>query len=455
MGMLDELTDVATPIGSTVGAEPVGRKPIRIPASRYIDPAFAALEHERLWPRTWQLACTREQVREPGDFVEYVIGNLSVIIVRGSDGDLRAFQNVCLHRGNVLCTGSGKGLQELRCGYHRWCWDLDGKLREIPSRRGFGVIHNDEYGLIPVKVATYGNLIFVNPDMNAEPLAEFLDPVPADAAYLDPDRYVCQAFITVPLPCNWKVAIEAFCETYHVQGIHREMLPSTDDVNSPTRLWDRHGGLEQPYGIPSPRLRNGATDQENWESFVVVQGERVGASRDAIGPHPPIPEGSTLRAVLADMVRETAASKGADLDGLPDAGVLDLHQYSLFPNTSLVYLAETLSVVRTRPGTTPDECVLDVVSCNKKPRDAWREAPDPIVVTVPPDPPRLNLIFNQDIGNLLLAQKGLHQPGLTHITVSWEERRIANLHRNLDRVLGLDSQVENFRNDSSIGAIDR
>jgi choline monooxygenase len=444
VGDVSELTDFATPIGSTVGAEPVGREPIRIPTSRYTSAEFAALEADRLWPRTWLFACVREQVRHPGDFVEVEIGALSVLVVRGSDGELRAFQNACLHRGNQICSGSGHGLTELRCGYHRWCWDLEGRLREIPSRRGFGVIRNDEYGLVPVQVDTFGNLVFVNLDRDAEPLHEFLDPAPSDAAYLDPHRYACQAFITVPLPCNWKVAIEAFCETYHVQGIHREMLASTDDVNSPTRIWDRHGSLEQPYGVPSPRLRNGATDQEIWESFVVVQGERVGASRDAPGPHPPIPSGSTLRAVLADGVRATAAAKGADLRGLDDAAVLDLHQYSLFPNTSLVYLAETLTVIRARPGATPNDCFLDIVSCNKLDDEAWRETPDPIVVTMPPDPPRLNLIFNQDITNLMTAQRGLHQPSLTHITVSWEERRIANLHRNLDRVLGIDPQVENF-----------
>jgi choline monooxygenase len=124
--------------------------------------------------------------------------------------------------------------------------------------------------------------------------------------------------------------------------------------------------------------------------------------------------------------------------------VLDLHQYSLFPNTSLVYLAETLTAIRARPGATPNDCFLDIASCNKLAPDAWRNTPAPIVVTLPPDPPRLNLIFNQDITNLMTAQRGLHQPGLTHVTVSWEERRIANLHRNLDRVLGIETEVENF-----------
>ena len=147
-----ELTDTA-PVGSTIGAIDERHEPVRVPASRYISPQFAALEMERLWPHVWQIACPVDLVREPGDYFDHTIGQLSVVIVRGADGELRAFQNVCLHRGNELCHGHGSGLSELRCSYHRWCWDLDGRLREVPSRQGFGVLRNDEYHLAPVAVA--------------------------------------------------------------------------------------------------------------------------------------------------------------------------------------------------------------------------------------------------------------------------------------------------------------
>ena len=100
-----------------------------------------------------------------------------MLIVRGDDGVLRAFQNVCRHRGSELCSGSGAELAEIRCPFHRWTWDLDGRLREVPSRREFGVL-NDDYPLIDVQVDTWGPMVFVNLDPDAEPLAEFLDPVP-------------------------------------------------------------------------------------------------------------------------------------------------------------------------------------------------------------------------------------------------------------------------------------
>ncbi len=115
---------------------------VTIPAYRYTSGAFAALEHERLWPRVWQLACSLDHVASAGDFHELRIGPISVLVVRGADDELRAFQNACRHRGSALCEGTGTGLTELRCPFHRWSYDLDGRLREVPSRREFGALDN-------------------------------------------------------------------------------------------------------------------------------------------------------------------------------------------------------------------------------------------------------------------------------------------------------------------------
>ena len=122
------------PVGQTVGNPahtvredaigPPPQRPTLVPAQRYYSADFARLEVERMWPKVWQFACTVDHVAEPGDYFEYRCGPYSVLIVRGDDGELRAFQNVCRHRGNSLCAGSGSDLRELRCGYHGWTWDL-------------------------------------------------------------------------------------------------------------------------------------------------------------------------------------------------------------------------------------------------------------------------------------------------------------------------------------------
>lgn len=436
--MPGELTD-ETPVGSTIGAVGEVQGPTQVPASRYTSPEFAALELERLWPHVWQLASTVDHVRDPGDWYEYTCGPLSVLIVRGDDGVLRGFQNVCRHRGNELCAGSGTGMTEIRCGYHRWCWDLSGRLREVPSRKGFGGLRNDDFPLFDVQVATWGSLVFVNLDLDAEPLEEFLAPVVDDAAWLRPEEFACRAILTLPLPCNWKTGIDAFSETYHVQGIHRQMLGSTDDVNSPQADWPRHGKLGQPYGIPSPRLRDGATDDEIWASFIATQGARIGRpDPDDPGPIPERRDGESMRALLARMIRERGSADGVDLDAFTDEQVVDLHQYNCFPNISPVFLSEALSIVRTRPGATPDECLLDIISCSRLPAGTSDRGARPVDVTLEPGQADLGAVFNQDIANLQRAQRGLHQPGLTHLTLSREERRIVTLHRNLERYLAIE-----------------
>src|SRR5690606_3835779 len=119
--------------------------------------------------------------------------------------------------------------------------------------------------------------------------------VPDDIAWARPEEYRCTYATTTPVACNWKVVSEGFSETYHVQGLHREMLGSMDDVNSGQRFWGRQGVSYQPYGVPSPRLGRRVDDKTVWDSFVVTQGGRMGpqfapgeAGADEV---PAVPEG--------------------------------------------------------------------------------------------------------------------------------------------------------------------
>jgi nitrite reductase/ring-hydroxylating ferredoxin subunit len=432
-----ELTDEA-PVGTTIETGIRRPAPVTVPSYRYISSEFAARELALLWPNVWQLACTVDHVAAPGDYFEYRVGPYSILVVRGDDGVLRAFQNVCLHRGNELCQGSGGGLSELRCPYHRWCWDLDGRLREVPSRKGFGTLRNQDYPLIAVRVDTWGPLVFVNPAAHGEALEEFLEGVPSDCAWAGIEDFRCVFVTSIPVDCNWKTLIEAFSETYHVQGIHREMLPMCDDVNSPQRLWARHGKLEQPYGLPSPRLRHRPSDQEVWESFIEVMGARIGITGPAAAGPAPVPPGTTLRAVLAERVREKGREGGLDFSRFDDEQILNLQQYNLFPNITVLVFPDLLSVIRSRPADNPDRAVMDAFAFVRRPRGDDSPRRKPVDTTVPPggDIP-LGLVLSQDVANFARAQRGLHQPGFTRLTLSSEECRIINFHRNLERYLGI------------------
>ncbi|MDP9333840.1 MAG: aromatic ring-hydroxylating dioxygenase subunit alpha, partial [Actinomycetota bacterium] len=235
-----------------------------------------------------------------------------------------------------------------------------------------------------------------------------------------------------------------FSETYHVQGIHREMLPMCDDVNGPQRVWDRHGKLQQSYGLPSPRLRDRPDDQRVWKAFVEVMGVRVGndAQRDA-GPAPEVPPGGTIRAAIARIVRKRGVDAGHHwFDSLDDGQLLDMSQYNLFPNVTVLVFSDMLQVVRSRPGASPDDAYMDAFSFervappNGSP-NGERPRTKPIDVELSPDGDLpIGLILNQDFANFGNSQRGLHQPGLTHLTVSpTEECRIVNLHKNIEQYL--------------------
>ncbi len=418
--------------GSTIDSVEPQREPVRVPASRYTSEEFARAEMDHVWPKTWQVACSVDHVANPGDYFEYTVGTLSVLIVRNVEGELRAYQNVCLHRGNELCNGSGAGLTELRCPFHRWAWTLDGELREVPSRKGFGALRNADYPLIPVQVDTWARLVWINLDIDVMPLVDYLDDMPADVTWADLDEFRCVAQISTVLDCNWKVLIDGFSETYHVQGIHPEMLPMVDDINSPQIIWNHVGKLEQPYGLPSPRLRE-VTPQQVWEGFVEVMGARAGIDDAAeAGPVPDVPAGQYLRDVIAEMIkRHSKATKGVDLSRFETWQLMNMQQFNVFPNVTILVFADMLQVVKARPGSHPGESIMDVIAFDRS-TSTDAEPTTPVTMTWAKEDFQMGLVLTQDVANIEKAQRGLYQPGFTHLSLSGEECRIINLHRNLD-----------------------
>lgn len=414
-------------------------KPISIPVDRYISPEWMAIENEKVWPKVWQIACSVDHVAEPGDFYEYRAGWLSILVVRGHDGVLRAFQNACRHRGNMICQGTGSGLDELRCPYHRWAWNTDGRLREVPSRRWFGTMDNDEFALIPARVDTWGPTVWINLDMEAMPLDEWLEGVPNDMEWAGFDDYRCNSLIVRPMPANWKVVSEGFSETYHIQGVHPEMLGYIDDIGATQRLWHRHGASYQDYGVPSPRLGRDVADHVVWDTWVQSMGSRLGVAAGVAEPCPDVPEGSTVQDVIAARLIATQAANGIDLSHLDSKRATGATQYNFFPNSTMLVWSDMVNVLSTRPGLNPDECQFVIMNWHRVPAGATRSKPITIDVDVPDLP--LGLVMGQDINMMKTAQRGLHQPGLTHLSVSAEECRLLNLHRNLSEWCGVASTI--------------
>ena len=257
--------------------------------------------------------------------------------------------------------------------------------------------------------------------------------MPDDIAWVGLDEFRCTYSVTTPIPANWKVISDGFSETYHVQGLHSEMLGSIDDINSGQHIWGHVGVSKQPYGVPSPRLGRSVPDQVVWDSFIVTQGGRMDVHETC--PAPSVPEGQTLQDVIAQGVRRKHAARGVDLTRFSTAQVLTLNQYNVFPNATILIAADMLTVMFSRPGATPDEATLTIMHFDRAPSaDAARTRP--MDAAVPSGQANFGHVLNQDTDVLRTAQRGLHQPGFTHLTLSSEEARLINTHRNLERYLG-------------------
>jgi len=418
-----------TSVGNTEGS------PVQIPAARYHAPAFAELEHEHVWPKAWIIACSIDHVSTPGDLFEVRIGRYSVLIVRGRDGELRAFQNACKHRGIALCSGSAQDLKHLRCPYHGWMYNLRGELTGVPSHRGFGAqMKKENLSLTPVRVETWGPMVFVNLDMDAMPLAEYLEVVPEDSAALELDSFRCYATTRTEIPANWKLVADSFSETYHIQTLHREMLGSIDDIDAGQEIWGRTGVSRQLYGAASPRLIK-SDNQAIWDSFIITQGERMGITESCPAPEPG--EGETMIDVIGERVKLYQKDvKGLDLSKWSNHDVMYMHQYNIFPNLTVLITADILQVLCARPGDATDRAELVGMTFEREAAGVPRARP--FDVDMPMDQASFGFVLDQDVKILENAQRGVQQPGLTHISLSCEEARIINTHRNLERYIGIE-----------------
>jgi nitrite reductase/ring-hydroxylating ferredoxin subunit len=417
---------VVPDLADRYGVRRVDSGPVLVPKGRYLDDAYAALEEAYLWPQVWQFACLARDVAEPGQWKEYRNGSQSIVIVRADDGALRAFHNVCSHRGFRLCDGAGRG-EVIRCGFHGWTYALDGRLQQVTSRKGFGTIDDADYGLRPVRVDHWGELVFVDPAADGPSLAEFLDPVPAELAAFELDRRNLSFSCTVPMPGNWKVTCDAFNEVYHLQGLHPQLMPFMDDVHTTYRVFDRgHSMMQIPLGIASPRL-GGRTDTEVIEGFFAAYSTMLGPRDNAAID---LAE-RTARQWAIDRVRSLAATRGIDLAALADDQILDDFHYFLFPNVVLNVHADMYTLFRARPGATPHESYFDFLLFH-------RSAPAREVGHIDYAPgERVNEVLDQDLDGIRRVHAGLRSDGIQQLTFASFEQRLAAMHDELDRLLGM------------------
>ena len=405
-----------------------------IPVERYTSRAWHDREVERLWKRVWQVACREEEIPEVGDSVVYDVADSSLIIVRTAPDRIKAFHNACLHRGATLRASDGY-VPELRCPFHGFTWSLDGALQSIPCAWDFPHVDADQFRLPEALVDTWGGWVFVNMDLDAMPLEDYLGGFPAKFPWRQEDL-VTQAHVVKVLRCNWKVALEAFIESFHVISTHPQLLFALGDANTQYDVYPgepRWSRMITAQGVQSPHLPYELSDQEIMDAMI---GQFLGE-----GAVFPVPDGQTARQLLAMITRsQVTVALGPDV-AISDSEAVDAIEYSVFPNF-VPWGGWSRINYRFRPhGNDPDECLMDVIllgPCSPNgprpkpaavrhlgPDDDWVEAPEL---------GGLAMIFNQDSGNLPRVQRGLHatrKPGVT--LGNYQEIRIRHFHQELAR----------------------
>jgi phenylpropionate dioxygenase-like ring-hydroxylating dioxygenase large terminal subunit len=229
-----------------------------IPWSWYTDPAVLRLERERVFRRTWQYAGRTDQAAEPGSYLTTDAGGTPIVVVRGKDTVLRAFLNVCRHRGSLVCEGEGRH-ETLQCPYHAWTYDLDGSLRAAPRADLEPGFEREALGLVAIAVDTWGPFLFVNPDPDASPLAEWLGDLPAlvDASGVDLGSLRFHHRAQVPeYAANWKVCAENYLECYHCQVAHPG-FSKVVDVSVDAYVLNADGTFSTQYGPVRERWKGG------------------------------------------------------------------------------------------------------------------------------------------------------------------------------------------------------
>ena len=407
-----------------------------IPVERYTSREWHRREVDQLWSRVWQFACRTEHIPEPGDYIVYDIAELSYLVVRQPDRSIKAYPNACLHRGRQLKEYNGR-CSELRCAFHGFAWKLDGQLSDVPAAWDFPHVDQrpEDFTLPECSVGTWAGFVFINPDPNAAPLAEHLGEIVDQFEVWDLENRFVEAHVSRVINANWKIAQEAFCEAYHVNATHPQILSYLGDVNSQIDVWDHCSRVITPGGTPSPLLGDGISEQTMLRGMLDV---RVDQEAPVV-----LEDGQTARAVLADMSRgRWRAIVGDRVDQMSDSEMMDSIDYTVFPNFH-PWGAYNRITYRFRPN--GDDHRSSIMECfflspfkGERPPpakerklgadDAWSNAPELGM---------LAKVFEQDVFNMAKVQKGLEttrKPGATFS--NYQESKIRWLHDLLGKWVG-------------------
>lgn len=226
-----------------------------LPAAWYTDPKVLKREQKRIFRRTWQYVGLAEQIAQSGDFFTARVDDVPIVILRDEAGQLRAFVNVCRHRGSQLLPDGCGNRKTLQCLYHAWTYNLDGSLRAAPGSKDEPGFKKEELGLLPIQIDHWGPFLFVNLDPQAPPLATVLGELPrlVEATGLPLNDIKRRVTRTYDIKANWKVVVDNYLECYHCPIAHKGFTDLID-------LNDYHVDEYEYFSAQSAPVRESAKE---------------------------------------------------------------------------------------------------------------------------------------------------------------------------------------------------
>lgn len=421
-----------------------------IPIARYVSEDWARLEREKMWPNIWQYAAREEDMPEPGDTVVYDINEKSILLVRQKDLSVKAFYNVCLHRGRKLRTESGRAVN-LRCPFHGFQWNHDGSFKEAPCAWDFKHLETKDMSLPELRVERWQGFILVTENHD---LPAFRDWIGPGVEHYDNWRLgecYTGAWVGRVIPANWKAVSEAFMEAWHSIVTHPQILGFTADANTRYDLYgDFLNRAITPAGAMSPHIKG--KDQfyvlKSLEEFIGGGDSRArratGDPADLKGFDADDP--MLARKVLAQANRDAfAAMNGHDYSDATDSEMLDNFTYNVFPNWSPWGGLVPNIVYRWRPWGDADHRLMEVRILMRTAKGETPPKSAPMHL-IPDDQPfasashligaALAGVFDQDMENLPYVQQGMKSsPNGVLELGHYQESRIRHFHRTLEKYM--------------------
>lgn len=431
---------------------------------RYTDPEFARLEFDKLWSRVWQVAARVDEIPQQGDYTTYKIGDQSILLVRVDETNVKAYYNFCPHRGTTLGDGCGHFKDgKIICPFHGWRWDLNGNIKMVLERNEFnnGKLQDSDVAMRAVHSQVYAGFVFINLSDNPEPFEQFIAPM---KQFLD-DFVIGDMhhmwWKRTEIPCNWKVAQEAFYEAYHVSATH----PQLEKIGAEVVYGDLEDGEMFYKDLTYTALDNGHGYFYGGEKTPIaghVQDKVVdiNAHIDAMAARMNLTAEGLGAMIIKDDIELVRSLKNKNLPANANVGAEYVKlQYAtaaelkrpmpkltpehlarwggvniIFPNILVLVQAGSAAIYRVLPHPTdPDKCTFEIRSVRTYPAAAKLERSTVEEVT---DPMQVGLIPRQDLGNLPRVQEGLHSKGMKHAWLaSNQEKLILNMHQELDRYL--------------------